>query len=356
LKSIGGNPFEESLRAAGVPVHALEARNLRDLSAFRRLRRLLAERRIDVVHAHLAYASIWALLAAGRGGRTVPVVTTLHVRPPAAGLLSREGARRRLRVALSNRRAARVIAVSEAVRRAWVEEAGLDSARAEVVHNGIDVGAFELSPGNRESARAELRRELGVAPGALLVLTVSVLRQGKGLEVLIDAAGRVSIGSPAPEVRVVVVGDGPAAGALRERAAAGEGRVLFTGFRSDVARLLAAADLFVLPTLDDAFPTVLLEAMAAGLPVIASDTGGVPEIVSARGRESTGETGRLVPPGDRAALATAIAELLADAPRRLALGEAGRRRARERFSSDAWLDRLERVYAEALTGRAGEAR
>jgi glycosyltransferase involved in cell wall biosynthesis len=201
-----------------------------------------------------------------------------------------------------------------------------------------------------------------VAPGALLVLTVSVLRQGKGLEVLIDAAGRVSIGSPAPEVRVVVVGDGPAAGALRERAAAGEGRVLFTGFRSDVARLLAAADLFVLPTLDDAFPTVLLEAMAAGLPVIASDTGGVPEIVSARGqgrargRESTGETGRLVPPGDRAALATAIAELLADAPRRLALGEAGRRRARERFSSDAWLDRLERVYAEVLTGRAGEAR
>jgi glycosyltransferase involved in cell wall biosynthesis len=255
-----------------------------------------------------------------------------------------------------------VIAVSEAVSRAWVEEAGLDPARAEVVHNGIDVSAFELSPGDRESARAEVRRELGVAPDALLVMTVSVLREGKGLEVLIDAADRVSIGSGAPEVRVAVVGDGPAGDALWERAAAGEGRVLFTGFRSDVARLLAAAQLCVQPSLDDPIPTVLMEAKAAGLQVIARDTCGVPEVVSARGqgsargRASPGETGRVVPPGDRAALATAIAELLADAPRRLALGEAGRRRARERFSSDAWLDRLERVYAEVLTGRAGEAR
>ncbi|HEX6200036.1 MAG TPA: glycosyltransferase, partial [Thermoanaerobaculia bacterium] len=141
-----------------------------------------------------------------------------------------------------------------------------------------------------------------------------------------------------------VVGDGPERRRLEERAAsAGLGEaVAWTGFRRDVPALLAAADLFVLPSRDDALPTVLLEAQAAGVAVVASRAGGVPEIVD------DGATGVLVPPGEAAALARAVSALLADPAARGRLAQAGRRRARERFSMDAWLARLEAVYGEVL--------
>jgi glycosyltransferase involved in cell wall biosynthesis len=339
LKSLGGNPLEEELRAAGVPVTGLGARNLRDLAAFRRLLALVRSGRFDLVHAHLAYASIWGLLAGRATGR--PVVATLHVRPPAAPAWSREGLRRRLLVAAANRWAARALAVSGAVRDAWTA-AGLASERVTVVHNGVDVGGVRLGAGEAGAARAAIRRELGVAADAPLALTVSVLRPGKGLEVLLEAVPAVL--DALHRARFAVVGDGPAREPLQASAAAAglTAALVWTGFRRDVPDLLAAADLFVLPSLDDAFPTALLEAMAAGLPVVATRAGGIPEIVD------DGATGRLVPPGDPAALARAVAALLGDPAARRALGRAGRRRVAERFSTAVWLGRLEAVYAEAL--------
>ncbi|HLE83314.1 MAG TPA: glycosyltransferase, partial [Thermoanaerobaculia bacterium] len=338
LKSLGGNPLEEELRAAGVPVTGLGARNLRDLAAFRRLLALVRSGRFDLVHSHLAYASIWGLLASRMTGR--PVVVTLHVRPPFAPAWSREGLRRRLLVAVANRWAARALAVSGAARDAWAA-AGLAPERLTVVHNGVDVGGVRRGAGEA-AARAAIRRELGVAADAPLALTVSVLRAGKGLEVLLEAVPAVL--DALPRARFAVVGDGPARDSLQASAAAAglTAALVWTGFRRDVPALLAAADLFVLPSLDDAFPTALLEAMAAGLPVVATRAGGIPEIVD------DGATGVLVPAEDPAALARAVAALLADPAARRALGRAGRRRVAERFSTADWLGRLERVYAEAL--------
>jgi glycosyltransferase involved in cell wall biosynthesis len=267
------------------------------------------------------------------------VVVTLHTRPPAAPAWSREGLRRRLLIAAAGRWAARVVAVSGAVRDAWTA-AGLSPERVVVVPNGVDLAEGRAAPGAAE--RRAVRRELGVAEGTPLVATVSVLRPGKGLEVLVAAAPAVLAAHP--RARFAVVGDGPARPELEARTAAGGvGEALaWTGFRRDVPALLAAADLFVLPSLDDAFPTAILEAMAAGLPVVATRAGGIPEIVD------DGATGLLVPPGDAAALARAVSALLADPAARRALGEAGRRRAGERFSTAAWLGRLQRVYGEAL--------
>lgn len=335
LKSLGGNPFEAELRDLGVPVTGLGARNLRDTAAVRRLVRLLRQRRVDLVHAHLAYASIWGLLAGRLTG--TPVVLTLHVRPPDDPPWSREGLRRRLLVAAANRWAGRALAVSGAVRDAWAA-VGLRRERIAVVHNGVETAGMESGT----EAAAAVRRELGVPEGAPLVATVSVLRPGKGLEVLLEAVPAVL--AEHPEARFAVVGDGPERRCLEERsAAAGLGdSVAWTGFRRDVPALLAAADLFVLPTRDDAFPTALLEAQAAGVAVVASRAGGVPEIVE------DGATGVLVPPGDAAALARAVSALLADPAARRRLAEAGRRQARERFSTAAWLGRLEAVYGEVL--------
>jgi hypothetical protein len=138
LKSLGGNPYDAEIRAAGVPVTDLGARNLRDIAAFRRLLGLLRRGRFDLVHAHLAYASIWGLLAGRLTGR--PVAATFHVQPPAASPWSREGLRRRLLVAAANRWAGRVLAVSGAARDAWTA-AGLAPDRVRVVANGVDLPA-----------------------------------------------------------------------------------------------------------------------------------------------------------------------------------------------------------------------
>jgi glycosyltransferase involved in cell wall biosynthesis len=318
LKSIGGNPFEAELRAQGVTVINLGARNLRDVSAFRRLLRLLREERIGLIHAHLAYASIWGALAGRITG--IPCVATLHVPPSGAAPWSREGVRESLMARTLNRYAKRVIAVSAAAREAWIARGGLKASKVVVVGNGIEVDAF--NPGSHRG---------------MVVTTVSVLREGKGIEVLLDAIP--SVLARHPGARFLLAGDGPLREPLAARASHLEDRVTWAGFRRDVPELLAASDLFVLPSLADAYPTALMEAMAAGLPVVSTRVGGIPEIVD------DGRTGRLVPPGDAEALARAISDLLDSPEKREALGRAARQEAERRFSTAAWVERLKQVYA-----------
>lgn len=338
LKRIGDNPFEHALRARGVRCTCLEARNLRDVRAFRRLVRLVRDERIDLVHAHLTSAAIWGTIASRLTGR--PCVVTLHVLPLEGHAGTRSGLRERLMNLLLRRWSAGVIAVSGAVRGAYVRAARIDPSKIAVVHNGVDCDAF--APDSRR--RSAARRQLGLGPGAMAVLTVSVLREGKGLDVLLQAARTVV--AAVPDAVFLVAGDGPSSEGLRACAAdlGLSDRLRWLGFRRDVPEMLAAADLFVLPTLRDALPTALLEAMAAGLAVIASDTGGIPEIVEAPG------LGRLVPPSDPEALAGAIIHLLRRPEERAAMGAAARDHIRARFSTRAWIERLEEVYGRALAG------
>lgn len=338
LKRIGDNPFEHALRARGVRCTCLEARNLRDVRAFRRLVRLVRDERIDLVHAHLTSAAIWGTLASRLTGR--PCVATLHVLPLEGGAWTRPGLRERLMNFLLRRWCAAVIAVSGAVRDAYARAGHVDPAMIVVVPNGIDGEAF--APDSRR--RSAARRELGLAPGTMAVLTVSVLREGKGLDVLLEAAPAVIAASP--DTVFLVAGDGPSSDALR--AQSGElglaERVRWLGFRSDVGNLLAAADLFVHPSLRDALPTALLEAMAAGVAVVATRTGGIPEIVD------DPRLGCLVPPSDPGSLAHAITGLLRRPEERAAMGAAAREHVRSRFATRAWVERLEDVYIRALAG------
>ncbi|MDX1622831.1 MAG: glycosyltransferase [Gemmatimonadota bacterium] len=340
LKEIAGNPFEESLRAEGVSVENLGSRNLRDVEALRRLIGRIRAIRPDVVHAHLTYASIWAPLAARLAGR--PAVATLHLPPSTDPAWSRAGARERLRSRVVSRWCERVVAVSRFVADAHRATGRLSSDRLVVVHNGIDTSAFRpADPG--ESRRARARTALGVPMDVPLVAAVSVLRPGKGVGTLLETVAGL------PDVRLAVAGDGPLAGeiATRARALGVAPRVELLGFRRDVPEVLAAADLLALPSeTDDALPTVLMEAAAAGLPVVATRVGGVPEIVV------HGETGLLVNPGNARDLRDAIATLLADPSRRKAMGRRARERAQCHFSLDAWRERLGGVYAVALGGQA----
>lgn len=334
--TVDGNALEGELRAAGVAFENLRARNLRDVQAFRRLLALIRERRIDLVHAHLTYANIWGVVAGRVTG--VPAIATLHVAPPRnAGL--REAVRQRiLRVSL-NRLAKRIIVVSNALANVYAS-AGYSPAKLAVVHNGIETAVVRSGAASRES--------LGIPHRDFLVAAMAVLRPGKGIDVLLDSIAH--LGTRVPSLRLLIIGDGPERAALveRSRRLGIDDRVTWAGFRRDTGALLAASDLFVHPTLADAFPTAVLEAMAAGRAVVASRVGGVPEIVV------NGTSGMLVEPADAPALAGAIEYAARDIAWRTSAGEAGRARVESSFSIDAWVDRLSAIYAD-VAGRRKEA-
>jgi glycosyltransferase involved in cell wall biosynthesis len=232
--------------------------------------------------------------------------------------------------------AQRLVAVSKATRDYYVRR-GVPASRIRVVHNAIDLSRFSQQQGARDAVRAEL----GLTPDEPVLISVAMLRPGKGVGSLLRAlrllVDRGFAGS------LVLVGDGSERARLEATARDLElgDRVRFLGQRSDVPRLLSAADLYVLPSRAEAFPTVLMEAAACGLASVATRVGGVPEIIR------HGENGLLVPVGDSKAMASAIQGLLAEPQRRARLaGRAGEDAGT--YSPEAWGEALMSVYWELL--------
>lgn len=281
-----------------------------DATAIGELRRAFTG--ADVVHAHGLRAGLLSDLALRTAGRfpglrpETPLVVTSHHALLATGL------ERRLQRLMERRvaRAADLVlgASSDLVARA--RELGATDARLG------PVAAPPMPEGRlgRTEARAEL---LGGGPDRPLVLAVGRLVPQKAFGLLLDATRELSALDPEP--LVLLAGDGPEAGVLRERAAAEKLPVRLLGYRTDVPDLLAAADVLVVPSRWEARSLVVQEAMRAGVPVVATAVGGIPELV--------GDAAELVPPGDPAALGGAVRALLADPARRERLVAAGRQQA-----------------------------
>ena len=231
------------------------------------------------LHTHLGYADLMG--GAGRPLARAPGGGQLHVAEQPAGRAT--GAKARLMALARRRCAARVIAPSESARR-WYLSTGWDRPeRVVTVHNGV--AAEAPAPGTGPAVRAEL----GLGPGDLVAAIVTVLRAGKGHDVAICARWR-SCASASPDCGCSCSGEGPARAEVERLAAPLGDAAILTGHRDDVVRVLAAVDVLVAPVLGRRVPTALLEAMAAGVPVVATAVGGIPEIVE------DGETGRLAPP------------------------------------------------------------
>lgn len=309
-----------------VPRFDLGARRLLDPLALGRLVRLLQRERIDLLHAHGQDASI--LAAAASTIRPTDLAVTRHVLEEPAGD-ARERARAHLALA-ALRRADAVVAVSRAVARELGPSAGVPDERVHVIHNGVETDRYV--PSRLERSREAIRRSLGLGEEDRVVLLPAVMREGKGhgrlLSVLPALRRRV------PGLRVLLAGSGELEDELRREARhRGVGGVVrFLGFRSDIPELLAAADLVVLPSLSEALPTVLMEAAAAGRPVVATRVGGAPEIVR------DGETGLLVPPDDPGALVQAVSGLLLDPDRAWRYGRSARTLAERRFDMRRQVD------------------
>lgn len=318
------------LRDAGVEVVFLERRGRFDLRPFGRLLRLLRERPVDVVHAHKFGSNVWAALLGHAAG--VPAVIAHEHTWSFEGQPIRRLADRHLVARFSDA----VIAVSEADRRRMVAEIGMPEHRVVLIHNGID------PPPRGDGER--VRRELGLAPDAPVLLQTATLRPQKAVEVMIAATGVLR--RTHPGVRLLVAGQGEVA-RLQEMASA-QGladAVRILGPRVDIADLLAAANVGVLSSDFEGMPLAVLEYMAAGLPVVATAVGGVPEIV----RE--GETGFLVGPRDPAALAERVGRLLDDPALARDMGERGLRRQREAFSRQAMVGAVTALYEQLLSAK-----
>jgi glycosyltransferase involved in cell wall biosynthesis len=231
-----------------------------------------------------------------------------------------------------------VFPVSRQIQRS-LEKGGVRPERLRTLYSGLDMTRVMDQKNGLDA-----RRRLGIPAEALVLGTVANLFERKGYEVMIEALPMIVKTSPA--VHYLIVGSGDAAYEARLRAMVEilglESRVHFAGFQESVYPCLAAMDLYVHPALMEGFGIAVLEAMAMRKPVVATTTGGLPEIVQ------EGETGMLVPPGDADALAKAVSSLLQDSARCRQLGEAGRARVAAHFTVDAMMDGLVEGYGAVL--------
>lgn len=326
LMPIDGLAYPEALQRAGIAVESLDLRSPWDPRGPSRMRKALRRLEPEVVHTHLKHADVVAALALT--GWDIPHFSTLHViEDRVTGM---ERLKRDLAARVRNARCARIIAVSDAVRRWYVDRCGGDPGKVVTIRNGVPAPK-PFGPDEREAVRSDL----GVSRETTLAVMVAVMRQGKGHEVLLDAAALIT---PEVDVTFVLAGDGALDAEIRSRATdLPPGRIVMPGFVSDVDRLLSAADLVVHPTLADALPTALIQALAASVPSIAANVGGVPEVVGP-------DAGILVAPGDPAALADAVISLVRDPDARQWMGKKARERFDERFEADAWARRLAGLY------------
>ena len=321
------------LRAAGVRVVAIRRRSPLALTAWRPLIRILREPGTEVVHGHLFGSNLWASLL-GRLCRVPAIVAHEH-------MWAYTGSRIRplLDRFVIARLADAFIAVSSEGRLRMLEIERIPAADVVLIPNGVPA----LPPGHGDP----VRDELGIAADVRLIGSVGHLRPEKAYEVLVAALPLLADAT----TELLIAGEGPERDRL-ERLAAELGvssRVHLPGARADVPDVLAALDIAVCCSDFEGGPLSVMEYMAAGLPIVATDVGGLPELIG------DGVTGLLVPPRSPEALALAIDRLATDPALARRLGDAaGELRSRD-YDIDVWVGRLERLYDELLV-RAGERR
>ena len=314
----------EQLRSIGVDVEVFEERRHTSVALIARVARFLRRRRVDVVHTHRNKDCVIGAVAAKLVG--VPrVVRTIHGMPePMRGWdRAKYAAYEAVDRAVLWCAVDRVIAVSRHMA-ARLRGSGYRATAVMAIHNGI-----QLEGVTARSAAVSVRDRLGIAAHALVIGTAGRLCAVKAQDLLLRAAPAIL--RQRPDARFLIAGDGPLGDSLRELASrlGISDACVFPGAVSDVHDVIAAMDLFVLPSLHEGVPMALLEAMALERPVVATAVGGVPEIVT------NGRNGVLIEPGDERALAEACLTLAGDPHAAAALGSAARRTVETSFTAEA---------------------
>ncbi|MCB9456029.1 MAG: glycosyltransferase [Anaerolineaceae bacterium] len=327
--------FVNALQEREVTVHPMVIRHDADIRMAWRLRDLFRQSAPDIVHTHLLHADLYGIPGAKLAG--VPVIIT--------GRHNDNAFRRRFPVRQINQGLWRLvdagIAISDSIARFAREIEGAPAAKVHRIYYGLD---FDPHAVDRNESRRALRDDLRLAPETPLVGIVCRLVEQKGLVYGLRAFSKAAAESPA---HLVIAGDGPLRAALEAEAQTLgiADRVHFLGWRDDVPHLMAALDVFLLPSLWEGFGLVLLEAMAQQTPIVASAVSAIPEIVI------DGQTGLLAPPRAVDGLTGALLRLLSDLPLARHLGLMGQERLETTFSARAMIEATHELYRELLKNR-----
>lgn len=324
-----GGGLESRLEANGVEFVSMGGRRLRDPRFYLRVASTIRAYRPSAVHTHSFGPLVYAVPAKWMGGGT-RLVNTEH---SIEYLLERPDFRRVL--SFMSRSIDRFVVLGERMRRYYQDEIGVDRTRLCVIPNGV-APLTVASAAERSAARAAL----GLGDG-FFVTTVGRLAPEKNFPLLIDAFAKATANDPA--ARLVFVGDGSERISLEQQAAKVgiADRVTFLGWRKDVAAILPAFDVFALSSLSEGLPMSMLEAMSAGVPIVSTAVGDIPEVITDR------QTGRLVPTRETDALAEAIGSFHASSAERARIGNAGRELVIGRYSRAAMVDAYLETYGLA---------
>jgi len=325
-------PLQNKVHTAQVQVVALNQSGGNNPVLVYRLYRFLRQQRPHIVQTHN-----WATLLEGfLGAKLAGVPLIVHAEH---GTIESRARNLFLQRHLW-KKVHRVLCVSQAHRRRLADTVRFPYQRLQPILNGVDTSLFAPRPGDRKS----LRTQLGLKPECLYIGTVGNLRPVKNHALLLRVSQQVC--RRYQNVRFVLIGHGP----LREQLAAYaqelgiQHQVQFLGTRADIPELLNALDIFVLPSLSEGLPMSVLEAMACGLPVVATQVGGLPEVIE------DGKTGLLVPSQDEQQLTLALEVLIQHEKQRKVLGEQGRKRVVEHFSVQKMTNEYQELYESLVSG------
>jgi len=325
--------LSRELAAAGIPVEYFQVDRPLSSKLAASLAAGFRRHRIDLAHSHeftMAFYGAWAARRA-----RVPHIITMHGGRYNAGRL-----RRKLALRAAAALSGSVVAVSQVLAGQLCRDLWIRSTRITTIPNGVRFDPL---------AESTVRSELALSSEDHLVVTVGNLYPVKGHRVLLDAAALLS--SQHPNLHVAIAGRGELAAALAEQARelGLAGRLHLLGLRTDVANVLAAADVFVLPSLSEGLPLALLEAMCAARPIVASAVGEVPVALAA------GAAGLLVEPGNATALAAALHRVLANRFEAQLLGKSAQARAAAEYGIARMVTRYAALYDRLLCGRRAAA-
>lgn len=329
-----GNPVGDELKRIGIPVDLLHIPNLRHPLNLPRIIRYVREHKPHIIHTQLEFANVFGNIAGAVFG--IPSAATLHT----LGAPQQGSAYWRSRIEWTSLRyfCTRIISVSESASAHHIAHGNLPPKKMVTIYNGIDLKKFQPDG----QAGKALRESLNIPANAFVLLTVAFLREPKGIQYMLEALPRIL--ADAPNAHYLIVGEGTYGETLRELAASFgvEKHVTFAGQRNDIPEILQAGDVFVLPTLIDALPTVLIEAMAARKAIVASNVGGVPELVENE------RNGLLVEPANPLQLAEGCLRLIRQNDVREAMAEAGLQIARSKFDIENQVRTISNLYEELI--------
>ncbi len=328
-------PFAEELERENIKVIALNKKRRVELSIIKKLIGIIRENDIHIVHTHLWGPNFWGRIAA-KIAKTPVIIATEH---------NEDTWKSKFYFLLDKwlfHWTDRVIAVSNGVKKFYVNKAGLDAKKIEVIHNGINVNKEE---GNQFSI-SRLKKELGIKGDESVLAVIGRLVPQKGHRYFLMALKELLAKY---RIRGLIIGSGPLEQELKEfsQNLGLQNNVIFTGFRQDVPNLLKAIDVLVMPSLREGLPITSLEAMAVGVPVVATKVGGTPEVII------DGQTGILVAPNSHTALKEGISRLIDNSNLSPQIINNAKTRIKAEFSIAKMVNTTERLYEELYKRKTG---